>query len=74
MLTAAHGNNWLEFTQKAVKEALKMMKMIILGGKIQVVLTRGHAPEFSAKVGHTVLGKWLCRRAKSLKAAATRAL
>jgi len=30
MLTAAHGNNWLEFTQKAVKEALKMMKMIIL--------------------------------------------
>ena len=33
-LTATHGNTWLEFTQKAVKEALKKMKMVIPGGKM----------------------------------------
>ena len=33
-LTAAHSNTWLEFTQKAAKEALKKMKMVIPGGKM----------------------------------------
>lgn len=33
-LTAAHGNTWLEFTQKAAKEALKKMKIVIPGGKM----------------------------------------
>ena len=41
MLTAAHGNNWLEFTQKAVKEALKMMKMIILAPETYQLLSPG---------------------------------
>jgi hypothetical protein len=33
-VTAAHGNTWLEFTQKAAKEALKKMKIVIAGGKM----------------------------------------
>src|SRR5882672_7674482 len=33
-LTAAHGATWLEFTQKAAREALKKMKMRIPGGNM----------------------------------------
>ena len=32
--TAAHGATWLEFTQKAAREALKKMKMRIPGGNM----------------------------------------
>jgi hypothetical protein len=34
MPTATHGGTWLEFTQKAAKEALKEVKMITLGGNM----------------------------------------
>ena len=33
-LTAAHGATWLEFTQKAAREALKKMKMRVPGGNM----------------------------------------
>ena len=33
-LTAAHEATWLEFTQKAAREALKKMKMRIPGGNM----------------------------------------
>ena len=33
-LTAAHEVTWLEFTQKAAREALKKMKMRIPGGNM----------------------------------------
>ena len=33
-LTIAHGTTWIEFTQRAMKEALKKIKFKIPGGKM----------------------------------------